>query len=362
MAEGNQIRFGIMGCANIARKLARAINLAPNATLYAIASRSLEKAEAFATKNELPKTIRIYGSYEEFLDDPLIDAVYMPLPSSLHLHWAVLAAKKRKHLLVEKPPALDVVELDQILEACESNGVQFMDGTMWLHHPRTAKIKELLSHPKLIGGIEFLHSTSTMSPPAEFFQNDIRVKPDMDPLGALGDLGWYCIGSILWAKNYKLPNIVTDLPDVTKNSDGVILSFSASLHYEEEQEKTVSTIHCSFLSYSSMDLRIVGSNGSIHLMDFIMPFQEDSAFFNFTFRAKFVDLHIGWNVKPEKIVVANGMPQEATMVQEFARIVSDIRNFGAFPDTKWPEISRKTQVVLDAVKKSIDLGCKPVYL
>lgn len=158
MAE-NPIRFGIMGCAKIARKLARAILLAPNSTLYAIASRSLEKAELFATENELPKTIKIYGSYQELLDDPSIDVVYMPLPSSLHLHWAVLAAQKKKHLLLEKPPALDVVELDKILEACESNGVQFMDGSMWLHHPRTAKMKELLSDPKQIGQLEFVSSS-----------------------------------------------------------------------------------------------------------------------------------------------------------------------------------------------------------
>ncbi|KAF2290504.1 hypothetical protein GH714_014161 [Hevea brasiliensis] len=145
MAE-NPIRFGIMGCAKRARKLASAIDLAPNSTLY-VASGSLEKAQLFATENELPKTIKIYGSYQEFLDDPSIDVVYMPLPSSLHLQWAVLAAQKKHHLLLEKPPALDVVELDEILEACESNGVQFMDGSMWLHHPRTAKMKELLSDP-----------------------------------------------------------------------------------------------------------------------------------------------------------------------------------------------------------------------
>ncbi|KAJ9147236.1 hypothetical protein P3X46_029416 [Hevea brasiliensis] len=362
MAE-NPIRFGIMGCAKRARKLASAIDLAPNSTLYAIASGSLEKAQLFATENELPKTIKIYGSYQEFLDDPSIDVVYMPLPSSLHLQWAVLAAQKKHHLLLEKPPALDVVELDEILEACESNGVQFMDGSMWLHHPRTAKMKELLSDPKLIGQLEFIHSTSTMSPPPEFFKDDIRVKPDMDALGALGDLGWYCIGSVLWAKNYRLPNLVTALPGVIKNSAGIILQFSASLHYDEpDLFKTVAIIHCSFLSHSSMDLKMIGSSGSIHLMDFIIPFQENSASFSITLLAKFVDLHIGWNVKPEKVVVANELPQEALMVQELARLVEDIGKSVSCPDRKWPQISRKTQLVLDAVKKSIDLGCKPVYL
>ncbi|KAM2327652.1 hypothetical protein ACFXTH_014198 [Malus domestica] len=91
----------------------------------------------------------IYGSYNQLLDDPCGDVVYMPLPTSLRLHWAVLAVRKKKHLLLEKPTALDVSELDQTLEAWESNGVQFMDGSMWLHHPRTAKLKDLVSDPKL---------------------------------------------------------------------------------------------------------------------------------------------------------------------------------------------------------------------
>ena len=153
MAE-TMIRFGILGCADIARKVSRSITLAPNATLYAVGSRSLEKAERFAAANGFPPSAKVYGSYEAVLDDPDVDAVYVPLPTSLHLKWAVLAAKKKKHLLLEKPVALNVSEFDRILEACESNGVQFMDGTMWMHHPRTAKMRELLSDPQRFGRLK----------------------------------------------------------------------------------------------------------------------------------------------------------------------------------------------------------------
>lgn len=148
------IRFGILGCADIARKLSRAINLAPNASLYAVGSRSLDKASKFAAANGFPPTAKIYGSYEAVLDDPDVDAVYVPLPTSLHVRWAVLAAQKKKHLLLEKPVALNVSEFDVIVEACESNGVQFMDGTMWMHHPRTAKMKEFLSDSNLFGQLK----------------------------------------------------------------------------------------------------------------------------------------------------------------------------------------------------------------
>lgn len=167
--EENQttlVRFGIMGCATIVKKMSRAMKLAPNSTLDAIASRSLEKAEAFATQNELlddqGKLIKTYGSYIELLDDDEVDAIYMPLPTSLHVEWAVLAASKKKHLLLEKPTALNLAQLDQILEACQVNGVQFMDGTMWHHHPRTAKMKQIISNSANFGHIHtVIYSTES---------------------------------------------------------------------------------------------------------------------------------------------------------------------------------------------------------
>ncbi|PON71762.1 Glucose-fructose oxidoreductase, bacterial [Trema orientale] len=67
--------------------------------------------------------LKIYGSYDQVLDDPCVDAVYLPLSTILHAHWVIEVARKKKHLLLEKLTALDVAELDQILEACLSNGV-----------------------------------------------------------------------------------------------------------------------------------------------------------------------------------------------------------------------------------------------
>ncbi|KAF6149331.1 hypothetical protein GIB67_026187 [Kingdonia uniflora] len=149
-----QIRFGILGCAEIARKVSRAITLSPNTTLHAVSSRTIEKAQKFASENNFPLSAKIYGSYEALLDDPDVDAVYVPLPTSLHVRWAVLAAEKKKHLLLEKPVAVNVGEFDRIVEACEVNGVQLMDGTMWMHHPRTKKMKEFLSNSPRFGQLK----------------------------------------------------------------------------------------------------------------------------------------------------------------------------------------------------------------
>lgn len=148
------IKFGIIGCAEIARKVSGAITLSPNSTIYAVGSRSHEKAAKFAAENGFPESTKVYGSYEAVLDDPEVDAVYVPLPTSLHIKWAVLAAEKKKHLLLEKPVALNVGEFDQIIAACESSGVQFMDATMWMHHPRTAKMKEFLHDSSQFGDLK----------------------------------------------------------------------------------------------------------------------------------------------------------------------------------------------------------------
>ncbi|KAE8684374.1 hypothetical protein F3Y22_tig00111131pilonHSYRG00047 [Hibiscus syriacus] len=86
------IRFGIIGCAEIARKVSGAIQFTPDATLSTVDGRNVEKAANFAKANGFPPEAKIYGSYESLLDDQDVDAVYLPLPTSLHLKWAVLTA------------------------------------------------------------------------------------------------------------------------------------------------------------------------------------------------------------------------------------------------------------------------------
>ncbi|KAA8537988.1 hypothetical protein F0562_027432 [Nyssa sinensis] len=356
MAE-TQIRFGILGCADIARKVSRAITLAPNASLYAVGSRSIHKAARFASANGFPPSAKVYGSYEAVLDDPDVDAVYVPLPTSLHVRWAVLAAQKKKHLLLEKPVALNVSEFDTIIEACESNGVQFMDATMWMHHPRTAKMREFLSDSQRFGQLKSVHSCFTFCADPDFLKNDIRVKPDLDALGALGDIGWYCIRSILWVADFELPESVVALRGPVFNEAGVILSCGSSLHWEDGK---VATFHCSFLSNLTMDVTAVGTKGTLHLHDFVIPFEESKASFSVATESGFTELVTGWAPLPSEHTVMTDLPQDALMVREFSRLVGGIKKSGLKPEKKWANLSRKTQLVLNAVKASIDKGFEPV--
>ncbi|XP_051126648.1 uncharacterized oxidoreductase At4g09670-like [Andrographis paniculata] len=358
--DGSPVRFGIMGCAVIARKLAAAIAVAPSAALVAVASRSIDKAQQFAVRNNLSKEVKLYGSYEELLEDPSVDAVYLPLPTSLHVRWVTAAAEKGKHVLLEKPTALDAKMLDEMLHACEANRVQFMDASMWYHHPRTLRMKGFVSNREKFGEIKSIHSSSSFHGSPNFLKNDIRVKAELDGLGALGDTGWYCIGAILWAMDQKLPTTVRALPAAIKNDAGVILSCRGSMNWGEEG--TVATFHCSFVAHATQDLVVCGSKATIHVEDFIIPFDDRRGVFRSTIGAEFLELHVGWSVKGEEVVVGNEMVQEGLMVEELSRLVKGVRDGGVEPDLKWGRTAMATQLVLDAVRVSIDGGYQPVHM
>jgi hypothetical protein len=92
----------------------------------------------------------------------------------------------------------------------------------------------------------------------------------------------------------------------------------------------------------------------------VIPYEENSGEFSVASKSNFVKPTIGWDPLPRKHVVTTDLPQEALMVQEFTRLVQNIRDAGGRPEGKWPAITRKTQVVLDAVKASIDMGYEPI--
>ncbi|ONK58484.1 uncharacterized protein A4U43_C09F13520 [Asparagus officinalis] len=228
-----------------------------------------------------------------------------------------------------------------------------------MHHPRTAKMKELLMDPTRFGQLRTVNSIFTFAADPDFLENDIRVKPDLDAHGALGDAGWYCIRAILWATDYQLPNRAIALRNPILNTAGVILACGSSLIWDDGK---VATFHCSFLSHLTMEITALGTKGTLHLSDFIIPYEESSAEFSFSSNAGFDELVTRWDPMPSKHVVATESPQEVRMVAEFARLAAGIKRSGLEPERKWPEITRKTQLVLDAVKASIGKGFEAVEI
>ncbi|MFB9762508.1 Gfo/Idh/MocA family protein [Ectobacillus funiculus] len=175
-----KVRWGILSAANIAYdQLLPALRRSNRAEVVAIASRSEGRAERF----NIPT---IYKDYNQLLDDPTIDAVYIPLPNALHTEWSIEAAKKGKHILLEKPATLSTAEAKDIQAAVLDNGVVFMEAFMYQFHKQHQRVKELLES-NYIG--EYLHIKAHFSWMLED-PNDIRLQPSLGG-GALRDVGCY---------------------------------------------------------------------------------------------------------------------------------------------------------------------------
>ena len=181
-----QLRWGILSTANIARtKVVPGIRRGTRGEVVAVASRSLESARAFATELDIPTS---HGSYEALLEDPGVDAVYIPLPNHLHLEWTIAAARAGKHVLCEKPLALTAADAQRMLEACESAGVVLMEAFMYRLHPSWQKVRELVASGA-IGRLTAVESWFS------YFNDDpanIRNIADVGG-GALFDIGCYCV-------------------------------------------------------------------------------------------------------------------------------------------------------------------------
>ncbi len=178
------LRFGILSTAKIARDAVMpAIQDAENAVITAVASRDLAKARALADRFGVPHA---FGSYEEMLASELIDAVYIPLPTSQHVEWAIKAANAGKHVLVEKPLALKAAELDALIEARDRNRVVVSEAYMVTYSPVWRKVRELLREG-VIG--ELKHVQGAFS----YFNRDAGNMRNIPELGggALPDIGVY---------------------------------------------------------------------------------------------------------------------------------------------------------------------------
>ncbi|MEI8200485.1 MAG: Gfo/Idh/MocA family oxidoreductase [Eubacteriales bacterium] len=185
-----RIKWGILGAADIARScMIPAMKTAPNCQLFAIASRSFEKAEALRVSEGFEKA---YGSYWELLTDKEIEAVYIPLPNSLHKEWVIKAAEQGKHILCEKPLAGSEKDVIEMVAACEKSGVILMEAFPYLHSPLIESVKENIN-AGLIGKPAFIETTFlTCGYPDE----NITVLREMLG-GSVYDVGCYNISLLL---------------------------------------------------------------------------------------------------------------------------------------------------------------------
>ena len=186
-----KIKWGVLGTAGIAKEQTiPGMKEASNCEVYAIAGRNLEKAKEF---QEMFGFEKAYGSYEELLQDPEVEAVYIPLPNTLHYEWTVKALEAKKHVLCEKPLAPSEEVARQMIEAAEKNGVLLMEAFAYLHSPFIKAVKAELD-AKTIGDVVYMESTFITS---DYDISNIRMRRDTLG-GCLYDLGCYNTTQILW--------------------------------------------------------------------------------------------------------------------------------------------------------------------
>ena len=202
LASG-KLRWGVLSTANIGlKKVIPAMQLGELSTVAAIASRDLANAQQAAARLNIPKA---YGSYEELLADPEIDAIYNPLPNQLHVPWTIKAAEAGKHVLCEKPLSLTVAEAKTLLAVRAATGVKIGEAFMIRTYPQWLRIRQLLSE----GRIGQLRSIAGFF--SYFNADPANIRNHVaSGGGALFDIGCYCIHASRYAFG-RLPNRVSGL-------------------------------------------------------------------------------------------------------------------------------------------------------
>jgi predicted dehydrogenase len=356
-----KLRWGILGTAQIARKNWRAIRNSGNCAVWAVASRSLDRSRQFIDEcqAEVPMETapRAIGSYEELLALPDIEAVYIPIPTGLRKEWVIRAARAGKHILCEKPCAVTPSDLREMLDACRENRVQFLDGVMFMHSLRLARMREVLDDPVNIGDIRRIQSAFTFNAPPEFYEGNIRSQPALEPHGCVGDVGWYCIRFSLWAMQWRMPRRVSAR---IHSTNIVPTELSGELEFENG---VTAGFYCSFRTNSQQWAVISGARGYLRLDDFVLPFTGNSVEFEVQhteYRVKGCDVAMVPDVARYSIPEpSHGDPgaQECNMFRAFS---DQVRSRSL--NSEWPRIALQTQVVMNACLDSARGGGKPIAI
>ena len=326
-----KIRWGVLSTANIGRtQVIPAIRRADNAELIAIASRT-DKVHAAALELEIPKA---YESYEALLDDPEIDAVYIPLPNHLHKEWVIRSAQKGKHILCEKPMALNRAEAEEMIAVCRKQGVKLMEAFMYQLHPQHARVKEIIASGE-IGEIKLMKSSHSFH--LQNRSTDIRMDAAMGG-GSIYDVGCYAIQAI---------RHITESEPVEVMAQGAIDPEKGIDLTGMVQMKMGNGVHasfdCSFDMVSRNEYEVIGTKGSLKVP---FAFRPDN------------NGHIG-----TVVIQQGGSTREEKMAGDIYRLEIEHFSNAVLTDSA-PIITADSTIenmrVIDACYRSLETGKKAV--
>jgi predicted dehydrogenase len=246
------VKWGILSTADINRKLIPGAHASRKVDLIAVASRDQARAEAFAQEWEIE---RAYGSYEDLLADPDVEAVYIPLPNTLHVDWSIRALEAGKHVLCEKPISLHPEEVKRAFDAADRAGRLLSEAFMYRHNAQTKRLQQLVTEGA-IGELRLIRSTFSYS---LYDASNIRLLPELEG-GSLMDVGCYCVsGSRLLGGEPE-----TVYGEAWFGPTGTDWTFAATLRFPGD---VLGLFDCGTALVDRAELEAVGSEGSLVLGD-----------------------------------------------------------------------------------------------
>jgi D-xylose 1-dehydrogenase (NADP+, D-xylono-1,5-lactone-forming) len=247
------VRWGIVSTANINRKVIPGAKASPKVDLVAVASRTQDRADQYASWWEIP---RAYGSYEALLADDAIDAVYISLPNTLHCEWSVKAMEAGKHVLCEKPLSRHPDEVTAAFDVAERTGRLLMEAFMWRHNPQTARLRQLIDQGA-IGELRLVRSTFSYS---LYDESNIRLQTDVEG-GALMDVGCYTVSGSRFVAGAEPERVFGEAWYGPTGTDWV---FAGTMRFPGD---VLATFDCGTALPNRDELEAIGSEGSLFVDD-----------------------------------------------------------------------------------------------
>lgn len=246
------VRWGLLSTARINRRLIPAIRASERGELVAVASRDRDRAAAYAAEWEIPAS---FGSYEAMLESGQVDAVYVSPPNHLHAQWSIRALEAGVHVLCEKPMALSVNEVDQMIAASQSTGRRLAEAFMYRHHPQTKMAGEW-AHSGRLGDLTLVRGVFNFR--IQDGEDNVRLVPEFGG-GSLWDVGVYPLSLAQF--------IFGEPPDRVSGEQGlgeagVDEVFAGLLHYPGDRlAQIASSLRTPFLTHAE----IVGTEGRLEI-------------------------------------------------------------------------------------------------
>lgn len=297
-----KLRWGVISTANIGRAAVNpAIAASRNGELLAVASRSAERAAAFASAHDIAAH---YGSYDALLIQPDIDAVYIPLPNSEHRRWTIRAAERGKHVLCEKPLGLTEAECRDMHRAAEANGVRLMEAFMYRFHPRTERLVAM-AREQAVGQLRAIRSSFTFRLTRP---DNIRLQPELGG-GSLMDVGCYCVNV---SRTIAGEEPIEAQAFAVRGGTGVDAQMAGSLRFPSG---ALAQFDCALTIERREAVEVVGTDGALYVAEAFLPGTDDAA----------IDVRRG-RAAVEHIAVP-GADEYRLMVEHFAEGVLTGRPF-----------------------------------